>query len=103
MKDLPNMDAFREALRDNREQRKMSARSVGDSVGISVQHISDIENGHRDPSEQLALKLCNLYNIASDFYYACAGKLPPDIRVKAPTFLMTTFDEMREAIKEKDW
>lgn len=100
---MSNMGYFREAVRDNRTLRGMTQAQVAGEVGVTAGHIADIERGGREPSEELALRLCELFHIDQDFYFACAGLVPVDIRDKAPTILMDSFAQLRSVINEKGW
>lgn len=100
---MDNLTYFREALRDNRKQRNLTLAQVSLGMGVTIGYLSDIERGNREPSEDLALRLCELYQIDPDFYFACVGRVPVDIRQKAPTILMDSFAQLRSVIKDKGW
>jgi putative transcriptional regulator len=100
---MSNMVPFRDAVRANRTERSMTQAHVAAEVGVTASHIADIERGNREPSEDLALRLCEVFHIDQDFYFACAGLVPIDLRDKAPTILMDSFAQLRQTIKDKGW
>jgi transcriptional regulator with XRE-family HTH domain len=47
----------RDWLRYLRKEKKLTVRGIAEIFGISHQHYSDIENGRRNPSIELSLKM----------------------------------------------
>lgn len=50
-------------LRLARKLKKLSQEEMGKKLGISVNMVSRIENGSRNPSENLKKKICTLLEI----------------------------------------
>jgi len=51
----------REWLKDIRKKKGYSVREVAPLLGCSWTHYSDIENGRRNPSLDLAIKISQVY------------------------------------------
>jgi putative transcriptional regulator len=51
----------REWLKEKRKQKKYTVREVAKVLGCSWTHYSDIENGRRNPSLELAIKISKTY------------------------------------------
>jgi DNA-binding XRE family transcriptional regulator len=52
----------REWLKQKRASKGYTVREVAPLLGISWTHYSDIENGRRNPSLELAIKIAKLYS-----------------------------------------
>jgi putative transcriptional regulator len=46
-----------------RTERKMTVREIAPLMGLSFSHLSDIENGRRNPSVELAMKMAKYYEV----------------------------------------
>lgn len=53
------MIKFNIVMRDKRIEKGLTQQEVADSVGISRNFLSDIENGRYNPSFKTAIKLAN--------------------------------------------
>lgn len=53
----------REWLVKMRQEKKMSMREIAPLLGISFSHYSDIENGRRNPSLDLSLRMAAFFQI----------------------------------------
>lgn len=58
----------RELLRKRRNESKMSQIAVAANVGISQALYSLIELGYYAPSEEVAGKLCQMFNLDADYF-----------------------------------
>lgn len=54
-----------EKLKKLREDRGLKLREVAESTGISVQKLSNYENGHAAPPSNVLLTLLDFYNVTS--------------------------------------
>lgn len=52
-RDLLWRELVGEVLRDNRTERGETQREVADRAGISVQYLSEIERGRKEPSSEM--------------------------------------------------
>lgn len=53
----------REYLKQLRKAKKLSVRQIAPLVGASFSHYSDIENGRRNPSIELSMKMADFLGI----------------------------------------
>jgi transcriptional regulator with XRE-family HTH domain len=51
----------REWLKELRKQKELTGRAAAAEIGISHNYLFEIENGVRNPSGKLALKIANYY------------------------------------------
>lgn len=70
-----------------REVMKLTQKDVERLTGIKSGHISDIENGKRDPRKETVEKLCKGLKIAEQYFYLEDSTLPVDILPSMPPAL----------------
>ena len=51
----------REWLKELRKQKELTGRAAATEIGISHNYLFEIENGVRNPSGKLALRIANYY------------------------------------------
>ena len=59
----------REWLKDFRKQRELTGRAAAAQIGISHNYLFEIENGVRNPSGKLALKIANFYGFEMSRFF----------------------------------
>lgn len=59
----------RQKLIDKRLAKHSTQREVAEAVGISMQHYSKIELGHRMPSYEIMVRLANYFNVKPDYLF----------------------------------
>jgi transcriptional regulator with XRE-family HTH domain len=60
---LRKLGEKREYLKQLRKAKKLSVRQIAPLVGASFSHYSDIENGRRNPSIELSMKMADFLGI----------------------------------------
>ena len=67
------MNKFGSKLEYARKFRGLTVRDVAKETGVSIAHISRIENNKATPNVHLAIKLADLYEMDFDdiFYPSC--------------------------------
>lgn len=61
------MQRFGEKLRTLRQRNGMTMRDLAERLGLSTHgYIGDLENGRRQPSLELALKVAELFRVTVD-------------------------------------
>jgi len=61
------MQRFGEKLRFLRTQRGMTVRDLAEALGyVNSGHISQLENGKREPTAKLVMKVAQLFNVSAD-------------------------------------
>ena len=61
------MEYLAAKLKQLRVAKKMKQAQVADIVGVNKSAISAYENGLRQPSYQVLIKLANLYRVTTDY------------------------------------
>ena len=85
-----------QTLRQMREELNLGIKTAAPQVDISYTYLSKVENGHKAPSPDLVMKLCQLYNADPDLVLANLGGLPPDIRQIVENHGKEAFELLRE-------
>ncbi|MDM8520317.1 helix-turn-helix transcriptional regulator [Anaerolineales bacterium HSG6] len=60
------MKRFGEKLRTLRQQHGMSQGDVGDMLGVSQRHVSNMERGEKMPHVAMLLKISRIFDVSSD-------------------------------------
>ena len=66
---LYDFNAFGQAIKDARKERKESRKKVSDEMFISPRYLANIENKWQYPSLQIFFDLVRLYHISVDQSY----------------------------------
>lgn len=56
-----------ERLRQLRSIKGLTQKIVAQSLGISMMAYCHYENGDREPSIEMLIKLCDFYDVSSDY------------------------------------
>lgn len=56
----------REWLKELRKEKKLTIRGIAPLLETSWQHYSDIENGRRNPSIELSMKMAEFFGVSID-------------------------------------
>ncbi|MGB9879357.1 MAG: helix-turn-helix domain-containing protein [Anaerolineae bacterium] len=54
-------------IRELREASGISGRKLARMIGISPQHLNELEKGRKRLNETLIVKLCRVFNVSSDY------------------------------------
>lgn len=73
------MNTLSENLKRLRKERKLKQSQVADIVGVNSSVISAYENGLRQPSYGVLIKLANLYRVSTDYLLGLKDKKTIDI------------------------
>ncbi|WP_416268602.1 DNA methyltransferase [Burkholderia cepacia] len=71
-------------LRDRRQEKGLSLTSLAETIGISKSHLSMIESGHRQPTDEQFDALSVVLEVPADVLRVTAGRLPPDVANAVP-------------------
>lgn len=67
-------------LRQQREQRQITAAALADTLGISPSYLSRIESGQALPPPPIRLyDIAEALDVDPDEVFIAAGRLPPDV------------------------
>ena len=91
---------FGPALREWRQQRRMSQLDLGLSANVSARHISFLETGRARPSRSMVLQLCEELEVprAARNHLLTAAGLAPAYAERA-----LTEDQMQPVRDAMDW
>ena len=90
------MDSLGKLLRSLREKKNFGIKKVAAELGVNYSYLSKIENDHKIPSQELLLKLCEMYDADSDQIIALLGQIPSDIREIIKEHGKEVFDTVRK-------
>ena len=71
---------FEKRLRELRQERNWTQGQVASRIGVTASLISAYENGLRQPSYAVLLKLTQLYHVSSDYLLGISGKRSAEAR-----------------------
>lgn len=63
-----------EKLRELRNEKKLTQRQAAKQIGVTASVISAYENGIRQPSYEVLIKLSSLYNASCDYLLGVSGR-----------------------------
>ena len=61
-----HMKKFGEKLRTLRTQRELTARELGDMLGVHHSYVTRMENGKRHPNIAMAIKIADIFSVTID-------------------------------------
>jgi len=67
---------FKDWLRDLRKAKSLTLQDVADRCGCSKQNISMLESGQKLPTEESAVKLCEIYSVSPLEFLMRGGVMP---------------------------
>lgn len=56
-----------ERLKELRIERGFKLKEVAERLNVTIRSISRYEDGTREPSVEMIVKFCNLYEVTSDY------------------------------------
>lgn len=65
-------------LKELRQERSLTQGQVAERIGVTASVVSAYENGIRQPSYEVLLKLVRLYGVSSDYLLGITGKRTAD-------------------------
>ena len=89
-------DIVRTNIRQYRDHRKWTQAEFAEKLDISINFLSDIENGKRWISPASMVKFASVLNIEPYELFKPDGALPPDL----PVMLNKSFDEAVESVTQ---
>lgn len=54
-------------LKELRKERGLKLKDVAEAMGVTVRAISRYEEGTREPSVEMIIKFCKLYEVSADY------------------------------------
>jgi transcriptional regulator with XRE-family HTH domain len=74
---MSSTGSFGEFIRKQREFQELSLRQFAEQVGISNPYLSQIEHGHREPSQRVLEAMAQALQLNADLLYEQAGRRAP--------------------------
>ena len=56
-----------ERLKELRIERKFKLKEVAEKLNVTIRTISRYEDGTREPSVEMIIKFCKLYDVSADY------------------------------------
>ena len=72
----PNLQAIGARVRAERVRLGMSAKELAERIGVTPQHLNDIEKGRRGVTRQLAIEIAAHLDWYPDWIDMMMGRLP---------------------------
>lgn len=64
-----NLSAFGNRIKKRRKSLNIKQNSLGESLGITPNHLSTIENGKAKPSYDVICNICDLLDVTPDYLF----------------------------------
>lgn len=104
------LTALREAIRNERKNKRITQEELAEMLEVSPTHVKHIESGHRKPSIEILFELAKILNISLDEVVFPKNKTPHDATRGKIEHLLDISDEaslrfilsVLEALREKE-
>ena len=85
-----------ELLRELRERRGRSLRGAAEDLGIDPAHLSRLERGLKNASQELRERAADYYSVTPDELALASGELPNDV-----VMILQEHPEMIDEIRDR--
>lgn len=104
------LTALREAIRNERKNKRITQEELAEMLKVSPTHVKHIESGHRKPSIEILFELAKILNISLDEVVFPKNRTPNDATRGKIERLLDVSDEsslqfilsVLEALREKE-
>ena len=104
------LTALREAIRNERKNKRITQEELAEMLEVSPTHVKHIESGHRTPSIEILFELAKILNISLDEVVFPKNRTPNDATRGKIERLLDVSDEsslqfilsVLEALREKE-
>lgn len=104
------LTALREAIRNERKNKRITQEELAEMLEVSPTHVKHIESGHRKPSIEILFELAKILNISLDEVVFPKNRTPNDATRGKIERLLDVSDEsplqfilsVLEALREKE-
>lgn len=104
------LTALREAIRNERKNKRITQEELAEMLEVSPTHVKHIESGHRKPSVEILFALAKILNISLDEVVFPKNETPHDATRGKIERLLDVSDEaslqfilsVLEALREKE-
>lgn len=94
------MSTVGERVKEIRKQNKLNQKMFAQELGISQNHVSNIENGNENPSTTLLKLLCLKFNIDEQWLIDGSGSSMPGFDLISDDGLMSKYNTMRFMLEQ---
>jgi len=94
------MSSIGERVKEIRKQNHLNQKMFANELGISQNHVSNIENGNENPSSSLLKLLCLKFNIDEAWLIEGVGSPMPDFDTFSDDSLMSKYNTMRVMLEK---
>lgn len=94
------MSAIGERIKEIRKQNGLNQTKFATELGISQNHVSNIENGNENPSATLLKLLCMKFNISEEWLKDGVGARLQDFDVVSDDGVMSKYSVMRGMLEQ---
>lgn len=77
-----DVETIGQRIKRERLNRQLTQRDLADAVGVGVPHISKVEAGRENPSDELLAKLAGVFGVDPDELLLVARRVPPEFLEK---------------------
>ena len=79
MVDMAGSESIGERIRRERLDRGMTQRVLAAAVDVGVPHISKVEAGRENPSDDLLIRMADVFSCDADELLLAARRIPSDL------------------------
>ena len=79
---MSEAESIGQRIKRERLSLSMTQRVLAEQVGVGTPHISKIEAGRENPSDELLRKISEVFNCEFDELLLVARRVPPDLMEK---------------------
>lgn len=79
---MNDAETIGQRIKRERLDRQLTQRDLADAVGVGVPHISKVEAGRENPSDDLLAKLARVFRVDPDELLLVARRLPAELSEK---------------------
>lgn len=76
---MNDIELIGQRIRRERMDRSMTQRELAEAVDVGVPHISKIEAGRENPSDDLLCRIANVLGCDTDEFLLVARRIPQDL------------------------
>ena len=79
---MSSAESIGQRIKRERLNLSMTQRALAERVGVGTPHISKIEAGRENPSDELLRNISEVFNCEYDEFLLVARRIPPDLMEK---------------------
>ncbi len=76
---MEDIETIGQRIKRERLELEWTQRRLADAVGVGVPHISKVEAGRENPSDELLAKLAEIFKVEREELLLVARRMPPEM------------------------